>query len=87
MKEASFFSDRVYPVLFMIIITALCIFMVSGIYITTEDLVRINETLFLKRAVLFAAGKDVPEDPLEVDEIYNELVTEREGRRVLYRSR
>ena len=54
--RVNLYKERIYPVLFMAIITIVFIAMVSGIYLATRDLVILNESLYLKRAVLFAAG-------------------------------
>ncbi|MBN2510415.1 MAG: FMN-binding protein [Spirochaetales bacterium] len=74
MKQGGFYRDRVYPVLFMIILTAVCISLVSGISVATMDLVRINADLFMKKAVLFAAGLDVPEDPRQAEALFSQRV-------------
>ena len=71
------FRERVFPILFMALLTAISIAMVSGIYLATRDLVSRNESLYLKRAVLFAAGLAVPEGPAEVEQAYTDAVRER----------
>ena len=77
MKQESVFSTRVYPVLFMVILTVVFISVVSGIYLTTKERVLLNESLFQKKAVLYAAGIDFPENqPQEVQSIYEDRVTE-----------
>ncbi|MFO7730196.1 MAG: FMN-binding protein [Spirochaetia bacterium] len=77
MKQESMFSTRVYPVLFMVALTVVFISVVSGIFLTTEDRVRLNESIFQKRAVLYAAGIDFPRDnPPKIQEIYEERVQE-----------
>ena len=70
------YKERIYPVLFMAIITIVFIAMVSGIYLATRDLVLLNESLYLKRAVLFAAGVDAPDSATEAEGLYNERVRE-----------
>lgn len=75
-KKSTFFKDRIYPILFMAIITAVFIASVSGIFLATEDLVLLNETIFLKKAVLFAADIEAPEDSYELDEIFGKRVKE-----------
>ncbi len=80
MKKDSKFTTRVYPVLFMIALTAVFISVVSGIYLTTKDQVLLNETIFQKKAVLFAAGIEFPEgNSQEIQRIYEEHVTEVNG--------
>lgn len=76
MKQDTFFALRVFPVLFMAAVTFVCLAVVSGIHVSTEDLVRLNEEAFLRRAILEAAGIDYPEDdPEGVLEVYEQRVT------------
>lgn len=70
MNKSSFFGRRVFPILFMALITILCIAPVSAIFLTTKERVELNESLFLKRAILFAANIDIPEGPQEVEEVF-----------------
>ncbi len=74
MNKGSFFGRRVFPVLFMALITILCIAPVSAIFLSTKERVELNESLFLKRAVLFAADIEVPEDPVEAEEVFTSRV-------------
>ena len=77
MKQESIFSTRVYPVLFMVALTVVFISVVSGIYLSTKDRVLLNESIFQKKAVLYAAGIDFPEDnPQEIQAIYEKRVRE-----------
>ena len=74
-KRPSFFKERIYPILFMILVTVVFISVVSGIYLSTEDLVLLNESLFEKKAVLYAAGIEVADDDgQEVESTYNSRV-------------
>ena len=80
MKKDSLFATRVYPVLFMVALTVVFISVVSGIYLTTKDRVLLNETIFQKKAVLYAAGIEFPEDnSQEIQRIYEERVSEIDG--------
>ncbi len=80
MKQESLFTTRVYPVLFMVVLTVVFISVVSGIYLTTKDRVLLNESIFQKKAVLYAAGIEFPEDnSQEIQAIYEERVTEVDG--------
>lgn len=78
-KESSIniYKERVFPVLFMLIVTAVFIAMVSGIYLATRENVLRNERLYLKRAVLFAADIRVPETNLEIEDLYNRSISEK----------
>jgi Na+-transporting NADH:ubiquinone oxidoreductase subunit C len=69
-------KDRIYPVVFMAVITAICIALVSGVFLSTQELVIRNETLYLKRAVLYAAGIKVPENGPEAARVFDERVRE-----------
>lgn len=80
MNKESMFTTRVYPVLFMVALTVVFISVVSGIFLTTEDRVRLNETTFQKRAVLYAAGIEFPEEDIqEIQRIYEQRVREVNG--------
>ncbi len=80
MKKDSFFSARVFPLLFMAAVTVVCITVVTGIYLTTEEQVKSNEQLFLRKAVLLAAGISYPEnDFAEIQEIFEQRVSRRDG--------
>lgn len=76
MKKEGFFAERLFPVIAMGLITAVCIAVVAGIYLSTEDLVKMNETLFLKKAVLYAADIDFPDENSRVNELYGNRVRE-----------
>lgn len=76
MKQQGFYKARIFPVLFMFLFTVVCIALVSGIFLSTEERVKLNESVFLKRAVLYAAGIAVPTDLNEINKLYAERVTE-----------
>ncbi|MDC7226564.1 MAG: FMN-binding protein [Spirochaetales bacterium] len=76
MKQVSFFSERIKPVIIMAVITIICISLVSGIHLSTQELVIANEGLVLKKAVLYAAGVEIPSGNAEVNELYEERVEE-----------
>ena len=76
MKEQSVFKKRVYPLIFMFLITAFFIAIVSSIYLSTKDIVELNESLYLKEAVLYAAGLEIPETAEEIDEKYRKRIEE-----------
>ncbi len=76
MKKGGFFRERIYPVLFMVIVTIVFISVISGIYLSTEELTKSNETLFIRRAVLASAGIAVPETGAEVTALYDARVRE-----------
>lgn len=79
MKKEGFYSERVKPVIVMAVITIICISLVAVLHLSTEDLVIANEGLVLKKAVLFAGGVEIPPTNQEINELYDSLVTERDG--------
>lgn len=70
MKKSNLFKKRIYPVLFMFILTALFITAVSSIYLSTKDVIKRNETLYLKQAILAAAAIKVPETAEDSDRLF-----------------
>ena len=70
MRKDTQFGKRIFPVLFMFLATVVCIAIVSGIFLSTEELVELNESIFLKRAVLYAADIPVPEGSEEIQEVW-----------------
>ena len=74
--SVDFFKERIFPVLFMFLVTVVFIALVSGIYLATRENVLRNEQLYLKNAVLFAAGLTVPDDPAKADDLYNTVIRE-----------
>lgn len=73
----SFFAERVWPVLFMVLVTAVLVSVLAVVRALTAETVRRNATLFWKRAVLEAAGVEVPERPEAVVEVFGRRVEER----------
>jgi len=69
-------GKRLFPILFMLVITLVFISITSVIYMVTKDTIKLNETIKLKRAVLESGGIAAPEDPREVDGLYNSRVRE-----------
>lgn len=55
---------------FMLAITVVVVSAVSGAYLLTADRIRLNESLFLKRAILTAAGLEVTKDPADLARLY-----------------
>ena len=79
MKQNGFYTKRIYPLVFMFLVTAVCILVTSGIFLATEDRVRENELLFLRMAVLSAAGLKLDDNASEIASLYRSSVTENEG--------
>ena len=70
MRKDTLFGKRIFPILFMFLVTVVCIAVVSGIFLSTEERVKLNESIFLKRAVLYAADIPVPGEPMEIQEVW-----------------
>lgn len=66
--------ERIQTLAFMLGITVVVVAAVSGAYLLTADRIRSNETLFLKRAVLKAAGLAVPAEAAAVEALYSARV-------------
>ena len=75
-NKSELFKQRIYPILFMFIITSVFISLVSGIYLSTKELVILNESLFQKKAILYAADIAFPETAQEIEKVYLERITE-----------
>ncbi len=70
------FKTRIFPVLFMFVITLVFISVTTAIYTITKDTIKFNETIRIKRAVLYSAEIPTPEEPDKIEEIYVERVEE-----------
>ena len=70
------YKERIFPVIFMFLVTAVFISLVSGIYLGTRENVLRNEKLYLKRAVLYSAGLDIPEGAEQLDGLYARRIEE-----------
>ncbi|MFO7850459.1 MAG: FMN-binding protein [Spirochaetia bacterium] len=80
MNKEGIYAQRIYPVVFMSLLTVVFITVVSGAFLLTQERVELNEAIAEKKAVLYAAGIDYPEDdPVGVNEIYEERVREVDG--------
>ena len=76
MSDRSFFKKRLFPIIFMLAITLVFISVTTVIYTFTQDTIKINETLVLKRAILGAAGFQVPSAATEAEKLYKDAVSE-----------
>ena len=70
------FKTRIFPVIFMLVITLVFISVTSVLYTITKDTIKFNETIRLKRAVLYSAGISTPADPAKIEKIYVDRVEE-----------
>ena len=76
MKKESVAKKRIVPVVFMLVITLVFISITTVIYTFTKDTIALNERLRLKRAVLYAAGVQLPDDAAEIEKAFDNRVTE-----------
>ena len=80
-------GQRLYPILFMFVITVVFIGVVSAIYLLTREDILINESLYLKRAVLYAAGIEPPASRRALEATFQErtqLVSAANGQTAYY---
>lgn len=74
-KKTSKTRERVSTVSFMLIVTLVSISILSSLYVATAETVRRNERLFTRRAVLEAAGVDVPATTAETLALFDQRAT------------
>ena len=74
MKTKSKLGERIFTVFFMFAVTLVSMTAVSALYVTTADKASRNATLFIKKAVLEAAGIPVPQKPDDVLHLYADRV-------------
>ncbi len=79
MSEKQVFKKRLFPIIFMLAVTVVFISVTTAIYTFTEETIKINEKLVIKRAILSAAGVSLPEDSAAIDRLYNSVVQEFTG--------
>ena len=81
-------NKRVSLVLFTIAVTVVFIAPISFAYLLTKPIVALNEEVFLKRAVLSAAGVDLPATNAEVKDLFDgrvEALPAQAGTELVYR--
>ncbi len=67
-------NKRISLVLFTILVTVVFIAPITFVYLLTKPIVALNEEVFLKRAVLAAAGLEVPRDAAAAKELFDARV-------------
>jgi Na+-transporting NADH:ubiquinone oxidoreductase subunit C len=75
-KKPNKLRRSLFTIFFMLVVTFVFISVLSLIYVLTRDTIALNESLVIKRAVLYAAGLEVPQTGLEADALYQERVRE-----------
>jgi Na+-transporting NADH:ubiquinone oxidoreductase subunit C len=85
-KRQNKLRRSLFTIFFMFAVTLVFISVLSLIYVLTRDIIRLNESLVVKRAVLYVAGLEVPQTGIEADALYQKQVREvkDEGGNVLY---
>jgi len=72
-------SKRVMIVVFTVLVTVVFVSPISLVYLITKPTVELNEQVFLKRSVLYAAGLSVPRVPAQIAELFDTRVEEKSG--------
>jgi len=73
-QNTSKLRTRVFTVFYMLVVTFVFTSAVSLTYLTTKETIEINERLFMRRAVLYAAGISVPDSSQDVVELFEARV-------------
>jgi Na+-transporting NADH:ubiquinone oxidoreductase subunit C len=68
--------ERAYTVVFMAVITAVCISVLSVVHAATRERIALNERLVRRRAVLLAAGLSLPGEAAAVEALFLRRVEE-----------
>ncbi len=77
--KATFYKKRIYPLVFMFLVTVFCILITSGLYLTTQDRAIANELSFTRRAILDAGGLEYTPTTEGIEETYLEKVEVEDG--------
>ncbi len=76
MKKGAKTRQRIFTMLFMLIITLVFISVTTVLYTLTKDTIKLNESLRVRKAVLYSGGVPLPENPKEIENTYEERVRE-----------
>jgi len=79
MKTQNFYMRRIHPLVFMAIVTIICILLTASLHLSTFDRVKNNEQFFLRRSILDAAAIEHDGQPGTVATLYQDSVTETNG--------
>lgn len=77
--KKTFFSERLYPLIFMFLVTFFCILLTSGIHLATQDRALANELSFTRRAILDAGGVTYENTREGIEKAYFEAITVEDG--------
>lgn len=78
-KSDSFFSKRLYPLLFMLLVTVVCILATSGLYLGTQTKALANELSFTRKAVLDAAQIPYQASQTGIEQAFTASIIEQDG--------
>ena len=73
-------SKRVMIVVFTVLVTVVFVSPISLMYLITKPKVELNEQVFLKRSVLYAAGLKVPPNPVEISALFDARAEQKSGK-------
>lgn len=75
-----------FPIVFMVVITAIFTFLLAGLNEITQDAIALNEETDLRRKILYTFNIDVSsEEPEEIERVFNEHVkSEQVGEDTIY---
>ncbi|MGE4453820.1 MAG: FMN-binding protein [Sphaerochaeta sp.] len=77
--KRTFYSERIYPLVFMFAVTFFCILITSGIYLATQDRAIANERSFTRRAILEAGGVAFENTTEGIDEAFQDKIEQNNG--------
>ncbi len=77
-------DSAVYPIVFMVLLSAVYGAAVSSVAVATKGRVAAGETARLRSHVLAAFGLEGPTDPAAIDQVWNRSIEERSDKRGRY---
>lgn len=79
-------NSFIYPIIFMVIVTAVFTFLLAGLNHLTIDAISLNEETDLRSKILYVFDIDVPgNDPEVIEKIFNEHIkSEKIGEKTIY---
>ncbi len=76
MKKDGIYATRIHPIVFMAVVTVICVTILSALYLSTQERVEENELFFLRRSVLDAARISHDGSVDSVQSLYESSVSE-----------
>ena len=78
-SKKTFYSERIYPLVFMFLVTFFCILLTSGIHLSTQERALANEQSFTRRAILRAGGVEFENTREGIEKAYFEHIQVEDG--------